>query len=128
MLFQITFNNIHNKQQTTQNTKHSAIHQGCDLVQKCLDTMYNSYNELFERLTDVCNDIITKQSEWELFINEVIPFTEDTKQGYLAKRMNYKHVCMFICKLLNIMIVGSLLLLIISKEIVGVSKNIENFN
>lgn len=73
----------------------TAIHQGCDIVQKCLDTMYNCYNELFERLTDVCNEIITKQSEWQSFADEVIPYTENTKQSYLNKE-NELQTCMHI--------------------------------
>lgn len=71
----------------------TAIHQGCDIVQKCLDTMYNCYNELFEKLTDVCNEIITKQLEWNEFVNQVIPYTQQTKESYLEKE-NELQKCM----------------------------------
>eukprot|EP01083_Nonionella_stella_P080758 222046_1 len=63
----------------------TAIHQGCDLIQQCIDTMYNAYNELFERLVDVCNDTISKQEEWNAFVNDIVPYTQDTQQLYLEK-------------------------------------------
>ena len=68
----------------------TAIHRGCSLVQSCLEQMHSAYSELHEYLIGVCRQIKAKEQEWAQFVDEIVPYTQSTKEHYLAKEQALK--------------------------------------